>query len=437
MKFRTDFVTNSSSSNFMTVTLNFADITSKEITAYEEGTGWNGYFANSEDGGLSFLGYPIKTIDEFLACLYFYYNGDESFEVNVIPIFTAIFQFITKQIDFNTMMERLRAYLQENKDSLDWDSIYGLADLNAISPDDYENEDDLIEAAIEPFSCGSDDILDAYAEITRNHKKLSDIVSLDVYDNCRDYGDFLDHFSEDVTYDRYLKSNFPAMSKDDPLFKKEVNKWNDYIYENVFGAVPGKKEIEFDNEPDLEAGLETGDIEECFSDLWGANTIKREKIFIHDANRPDETESENEQGYESKCEDTDEHDIYFELLECLKESYYYPPAYSDKKLTEISERCSFPKCFRKYPITDFIDKAIETGLNNFLDFLVHRGLELDFADVAHYIFNDTLETLYPLFEKGLRIEASAYDALIDYANTLGKTKYINWLSDKKSEAIVK
>ncbi len=487
MKFRTDFVTNSSSSNFMSVTLNLNNSTEEEFSVFEEGTGWNNFIKYSEDEGLTFLGYPIKTLDELFACLYLYYNGDDMYEINIIPILTPIFQFIARKIDSAAMIEIIHDYTQENDITLDW---YPFDELENFSSDDYDDEDQLRDEIENTFSCGSEELIESYSKLSKKNISLSDIESLVFYDNCRDYGEFLNHFSEDVYYDSYIKNNFPQVDKDDPLFEKEVTKWTDIFYERIFEVVPGKKEIEFDNDIDIEAGLESGDLDDCIGDLEGANTHKWVTIILNPNKKSEEMSSTTKKSeYKLSEEDTSEHDYYFEIFNCLSEFSYYPPKYLVEKLKEITEEKHFPKCFHRYPITDileniskyasdkvrdalknvglemdpdeifnhifdeswdslytFIEKSMaEKGesinrddilgyfepLRSVLNILPGLGIKLDFADVSHYIYNDSIETIYPLFEKGVKIEKSAFDELSKYAVEHGKEDFSAWLMDNK------
>ena len=80
-----------------------------------------------------------------------------------------------------------------------------------------------------------------------------------------------------------------------------------------------------------------------------------------------------------------------------------------------------------------LDKAIKNDAKEFLNLLLIAGLKLDYKDVAHYIYNDALETLYPLFDRGLKIDPSAYDDLITYASEHGKPEYTAWLLNRKNE----
>ena len=430
MKFRTDFVTNSSSSNFMTVTFNFFDSISEKITAFEEGTGWNGYFSNSEDGDLCFLHQPIKTINELFACLYFYYEGNdaESLEVSIIPMFTAVFLFVTKQIDFDTMMEGIQTYIRDNEDEIDWDSTFGLSCLPDISPEEYDDADQLIEEVLSGFSSGSDEILELYTKLSDRNITLAEIEGLEFTDNCRDYGEFLDHFTEEAC-NNYRTGNFPHMSKNDPLFEKEVNKWTDIFKEKIFS------DVEFDYAPNIEAGIESGKVSDCFDHLGGANTYSWDYVSISESNVDNDKEDEFIDGTktvsDNKYEEISEHDVFFRLDECFKNSYWAED--SPEKMRFVVNSGCVPKCFTKYPITDLLDKAMKPETNEFLPILLSIGLELRFEDVAHYIYNDTLETLYPLFDRSLKIDPSAYDDLITYASEHGKTEYTAWLLNQKNK----
>ena len=90
--------------------------------------------------------------------------------------------------------------------------------------------------------------------------------------------------------------------------------------------------------------------------------------------------------------------------------------------------------FIEYPVSDILDKAITIDAKNHMVLLVKLGLKLQFEDAAHYIYNKTLEKLYPLFEKGLKIEESAYDDLVNYATEHGNAEYTAWLLDQKNKA---
>ena len=113
------------------------------------------------------------------------------------------------------------------------------------------------------------------------------------------------------------------------------------------------------------------------------------------------------------------------------EFYTENPKHDSLKL--LIQNNDIPKTFTQYPITDLLEKAIKRDANEYLDLLLGAGLELSYYDIAHYIFNDTLETLYPLFDRGLKIDPSAYDDLVTYASKHGKPEYTAWLLDRKNK----
>ena len=504
MKFRTDFVTNSSSSSFLSVTLNFTDSNVEEIIVEEDpgwhvdNSGWKGHFSNSEDDGLTFLEYPIETITELFACLYFYKSADEYLEVSTVPIFVSLFQFITEEIGFDTMMERIQTYIQDNEDSLDWDSIDGLSDLRDISPEEYDDADRLIEAVKELFCCGEDDIIFEYHSLSERYKDISEIDSILFFENCRRWHEFLWDFDDNVPVD----DKFPQRDKNDPLFVKEIKKWTDIINDSVMDrfsscSIPGKIEIESNCNNDLEeelgSALESGITDGFLRDLAFSDTNTWTRMYINNRKHQDEVwDKPKKYDKGNDGSDNSEHDLYFQMDNITFWSPELDPSFQleetqwrTEELKEIVAGNTFPKYFRTYPGADLLDGIIhyvwknfpleteyeeivnticnvswdtlfaqyETNKNpdmdeqfdesefmnyiealyDFLTVLPGAGLELDFADVGHYIYTDSLEILYPLLDRGLKIDPSAYDDLITYASEHGKPEYNAWLLNKKNE----
>ena len=117
---------------------------------------------------------------------------------------------------------------QENEGGLDWEEIDG---LNEIDPNDYDDDDELIVAVRELFDYANDDFQNELVELYEKYHNLADIESIDFYEDCHEHGEFLNHFYDNLPGDY----NFPQMSMNDPLFRKEVNKWTDIVLYNLSG----------------------------------------------------------------------------------------------------------------------------------------------------------------------------------------------------------
>ena len=402
-----------------------------EVISEWDTSGSSDYIYQNADGELKFQEHTINTVDELCACLYFYQYGDDArySDASIVPVLTSVFRFITRKIDFSSMIERIRTYKQEKGNTLKWDKI---DELEKVSQDDYDDEEQLIEAIKELFEYRwSDDDLASLTDLSEKCSLLSDIKSIVFYEDCYDHGEFLNHFYEDLPDD----NDFPQMGKEDPLFQKEVNKWNDIIWEKSFENIPGEREIEFDDEINIESALESGNLTDCLDNISSANTRTWDELIIAENEKPSVDSEENKTDSDKTPEDKIEHDTFFALVECSSDSKYYPPAYIDQKLKDTVRNCIFPNIFSTYPITDLIDKATENNLSEFLSALLETRMKLDFSDVAHYIYNDTLENLYPLFDKGLKIEPSSFDDLISYASEKGKPDYTAWLLNRKNESV--
>ena len=439
MKFRTDFVTNSSSSSFMSVTFHFSDSYDEECVYSEEGEGWNNYFKKNEEG-LFYKGYPIKTIEELFAILFFYaYSPWENKTVSsFVQVGTFLFLFITKNnIDFHTLTENIEAIQRENKGGLDWEEIDR---INEIDSDDYDNEDELIDAVRELFDYANNDFQEELIDLYEKYRDLAEIESIDFYEDCREHGEFLNHFYDNLPGDY----NFPQMSMNDPLFQKEVNKWTDLVLYNLSGFHEPEeyRKIQFgddfDEEPlDMESAIESGNVEDCLQGIRHIHTyISRSFCLTEENNVSSKIDSDSNDDQTDAELSKINRRIQDCILQCDWVGKEVGPDYIVEKIKEIVDSTYFLQSLCKYPITDLVERAAILNSEKALDCLIQSKMKLDFFDVAHYIYNDTLGTLYPLFEKGLKIEESAYDGLIDYASEHGKPEYTAWLLEQKNKTSV-
>ena len=484
MKFRTDFVTNSSSSSFLSCFLSLKNNSSQYI--FSDVEDWELYgipFSPYEDG-VSCWGYKIKTLDELLACLYFYGLRDDSLNLDrgTVPIIVSAFSFLASKISFSEMVTEIRKTIYgENKDydewlreswnedcRISWRESDEVQELLSLDPEDYDKEDliDIVKTSFRNFFehdyLFTDVDENVLFDLSHKNISLSDVEELSFSESGTTWGEFL--AGKDDDFREKYRSFFPKISKTDPLFEKVKNKWLKLIEEFYKTQVDLIGELEIDN------ALETGDIDKVWIDE--AAYMDRNEEYFFNVKPPEQYNSAKEKLKKAVkwfCKYPDEdsyNDLkkYFEtnsseVIQMLEEEGLYSEEYNIFQRKWLSEEYNvfrilefkaeqenpklvnllvqndmIPKIFSEYPITELLDKAQEHEHRDYLALLLSTGLELQFDDVAHYIYNDTLETLYPLFDRGLKIYPSAYDDLITYAADHGKPEYTAWLLNQKNEA---
>lgn len=126
MKFRTDFVTNSSSSSFFDCWINFTDSSIFEL--YEAEGEWTPGEDNVSGNLSNFLygyeGDEIPTMDRLLACLYFSrmvaIEYTDEIDYSLVPVLTPVFQFLADKKSFKDLVDDIRKIISESEDGPEW-----------------------------------------------------------------------------------------------------------------------------------------------------------------------------------------------------------------------------------------------------------------------------------------------------------------------------
>ena len=525
MKFRTDFVTNSSSTSYFYINFRFADGTEECFENFGQIGDWN--LKQKENGLTNLWGAKVKNIKDLCASLLFYGQEAENYDEIPIEVLSALFSFIIGETDCSGLIEQIKTYeslTDERSKAKTYKDYYDFSALDAIATENDKDKNHIIKKIFHIFSEYSnageldDNKIKIVKDFYEKNCQVSDISMIRIGEDSEDYGEFLpydeDYFEDPFDSENDKSDDFPQMTDEDPLFEKECTRWSDYakdcfgidgiaeLYpetaleegeysylagsESDYGSIH-KRKFYYPNGINncLQSYHDRGEIPD--NEFFTSHFIKmtnfeintlvsrhRLQIFIPDqikrigrnafrntpiesVNFPDGLQEIGAFAFDGcGCEfseipesikkigltlvrDLLEYAISHKVLDISESDLFrvleYEVDHQDSEILELLAKNGYIlNRFRDYPITDLLDKSIKIGFDEFIDILLNTGLELDYNDAAHYIYNDNLETLYPLFDRGLKIDSSAYDDLIACAAENGQPEYTTWLLDQKNKA---
>ena len=509
MKYRVDFVTNSSSDSFFHMNHRFSDGTEDY---WDTGEFPELDVIQTENGLERFDGSKVKTAEELCAILLFDLHDDMTVPDLPVEALSALFLFIIGKTDCSMLIEQIKSLeTAVDADGEAFGDYYDFSILDDINTEDDNDKNAIFNEILDIFQEENvdfdEEIIQYVKEIYEKSTSLLDFSLIEAVEDFTENGEFLPYDYDLWDSEINIEDDFYQMSKEDPLFEKECTRWTEYT-KVVFG-IDGIDRENIYPERSLTKGDYTylagigsdyssrhkyfyyfpNGINGCLKSFCTLGEIPDNKFFTTKASKetnieintlviPEQIKRIGRNAFRncsiktvcfpkglteigayafdgSGCEITEipesiekigltlvweilKYAVNHKILDIQEWDIFwlleYEADHQDSKyLNLLAENGYIPNHFPDYPITDLLDKAVRIGFDEYIDLLLSARLELDYSDVAHYIYNDSLETLYPLFDKGLKIDPSAYDDLITYASEHGKPEYTAWLLNRKNE----
>ncbi len=253
MKIRADFVTNSSSSSFVTLTVNTCQ---GNYTLYDGEEIDLELPSVSVDGDVVFESVTIHTVAELATVLYF----DDFIEDDDIRAATLCFEFLIDKISPEELVNELSDEFKE------LNNIALVSDAETVRKE-------IIEIIGKRIGYVHLDNLLPFKSLVEEVKELSDITSIatttESYDNC----EMLDGLIDDLSgLDEY--ETFSAMDPSDPDYEETVDKWVDLLSSVMWRTTESEDEIR----NRVEQALSSGDPDDMIS--CGGYICSTEENFV-------------------------------------------------------------------------------------------------------------------------------------------------------------